>query len=209
MRATVALSIAIVLAVPAIARADDGDDCLESLDELGVDYKPVRKRGIQIAVEVEGAIGGIQYVPYREGLRLVLDCSLVHALALIGPVLAEHGIDSARYSSAFERRNIRGTNRPSKHSFGLAIDVHTFLAGNQAYTIKEDYEQGLGDDYDCIGEPLTEAGRILRTIHCRLERSQRFRIVLTPDFDADHYNHFHIEAPRWDQRVELAPADGE
>ena len=209
MRAVLAASIAIALAVPAVAAADDGDDCLDALDELGVDYKQVPKRGIQTAVEVHGPIGGIHYMAYREGTRLVLDCSLVEALASIGPILAEHGIDSVRYSSAYERRNIRGTNRPSKHSFGLAIDVHTFISGDRAYTVKEDYEQGLGDDYDCIGEPLTEAGRLLRTIHCRLQRSQRFRIVLTPDFDADHYNHFHIEAPRWDQRIELTPADAE
>ncbi len=182
---------------------DEPEGCLERLDRLGVVYESVHRRGIEEAVEIQGPLGGVEFRAYKEGVPLVLDCSLVYSLVKAGRYLSAHGIDAVRYSSAYDRRNIRGTRRPSKHSFGLAIDVHTFIAGDEAYTVKEDYEQGLGDDFDCIGEPLTEAGRLLRTLDCQLSRSELFRIVLTPDFDADHYNHFHIEALAWDERTDL------
>jgi hypothetical protein len=181
-------------------RMGDGGGCYDALDELGVAYERVRRPGIALAVKVEGPIGGIEYQPYREGVPLVLDCSLVYSLAVAGRFMAAHNVTAVRYSSAYERRNIRRTNRPSKHSFGLAIDIHTFLTDEAIYTVKEDYEQGLGDEVNCIGEPLTESGRVLRTLDCQLSRSELFRIVLTPDFDADHYNHFHVEVTRWADR---------
>jgi len=113
------------------------------------------------------------------------------------------GIERITYSSAYQIRKIRGTNRPSRHSFGLAIDLHTFHQTDRELTVRHDYEQGLGDDLDCIGRPLTEGGALLRRLTCQLERSELFRTVLTPDFDADHYNHFHIEALPWGERDAL------
>lgn len=174
--------------------------CLEALDALGVRYQRVRRRGIRTGVEVSGTIGGVEFRAYKKGVPLVVDCSLVYSLAMSAPYFLRHGIRVVRYSSAYDRRNIRGTNRPSRHSFGLAIDVHTLSTSDHTYTVKNDYEQGLGDNVDCIGEPLTEAGRILRAVDCQLTRSELFRIVLTPDYDADHYNHFHLEALPWSDR---------
>ena len=138
----------------------------------------------------------------------MLDCSLVYSLAEAGRFLVEHGVQRVTYSSAYQRRNIRGTSRPSRHSYGLAIDCHTF-SGDQlgSLHVADDYEQGLGDDDDCIGNPLTEEGRTLRELACQLTRSGLFRMVLTPDYDADHYNHFHLEARPWSQRVRSAPPE--
>ncbi len=205
MRTLTALAVTIALLAPAPreSRADDGDatSCLEALDRLGVAHRRVRRRGVAIAVEVRGLVGGIEYRSYT-GEALVLDCSLVQSLASAGPMLRARGIERVNYSSAYQRRNIRGTSRPSRHSFGLAIDVHTFaLAGDTVAVVKSDYEQGLGDADDCVGEPLTELGGLLRAVECDLVRSDLFRALLTPDFDPDHYNHFHLEALPWSERA--------
>jgi hypothetical protein len=207
MRTLTALAVTISLlpSAPRESRADGAPDCLESLDRLGVAHRRVRRPGIAIAVEVRGLVGGIEYRSYT-GEALVLDCSLVQALASAGPMLRARGIERVNYSSAYQRRNIRGTSRPSRHSFGLAIDVHTFALGGEAVvTVKSDYEQGLGDADDCVGEPLTEPGGLLRAVECDLVRSDLFRALLTPDFDPDHYNHFHLEALPWPERAHPAP----
>ena len=208
MRTLTALAVTIALfaSAPRESRAEsDAADCLEALDRLGVAHRRVRRPGIAIAVQVRGLVGGIEYRSYS-GEALVLDCSLVHALASAGPMLRARGIERVNYSSAYQRRNIRGTSRPSRHSFGLAIDVHTFaLAGDTIATVKSDYEQGLGDAADCVGEPLTEAGALLRAVECDLVRSDLFRALLTPDFDPDHYNHFHLEALPWAERAHPDP----
>jgi hypothetical protein len=198
------LALIIVAAAPGErdARADGHpDSCLAALDELGVSYRRVERRGIEIGVEVRGELGGVEYRSYNRD-PLVLDCSLVVSLARAGRFLRAHGVERVSYSSAYQRRNIRGTDRPSRHSFGLAIDIHTFaLAGGEAFAaIRADYEQGLGDAGDCRGEPLTELGALLRGLECELIRSQLFRVLLTPDFDPDHYNHFHLEALPWGDR---------
>ena len=200
--AALAVSLALLASAPRPARAEsEAAECLRALDRLGVAYRRVERRGIAIAVEVRGRLGGIEYRSYS-GEALVLDCSLVQSLASAGSMLRARGIERVNYSSAYQRRNIRGTSRPSRHSFGLAIDVHTFvLAGETVAVIKSDYEQGLGDAGDCVGEPLTELGGLLRAVECDLVRSDLFRALLTPDFDPDHYNHFHLEALPWSERA--------
>jgi hypothetical protein len=186
------------------ARADgDGASCLRALDELGISYRRASRRGIDVGVEVRGDLGGIEYRSYNRD-PLVLDCSLVYSLARIGKGLRARGVERVSYSSAYQRRNIRGTGRPSRHSFGLAIDMHTFVvAGGQTLAaVRADYEQGLGDGSDCVGEPLTELGALLRAIECELVQSGLFRVLLSPDYDPDHYNHFHVEALPWGDRTD-------
>ncbi|MCG8424246.1 MAG: extensin family protein [Proteobacteria bacterium] len=176
--------------------------CFRALEELGVRYQRVERPGIAIAVRVRGDLGGVTYRGYRKK-PLVLDCSLVVSLAVAGRYMAQHGIERATYSSSYQRRKVRGTDRWSKHAFGLALDVHVF-AGSAAgqLSVKDDYERGLGDDADCIGQPKTSAGTVLRQLTCQFLGSDLFRMVLTPDTDAAHHNHFHLEAKPWSERTD-------
>jgi len=216
VRAALVAWLLVALGLPATTRAEtegapepaSGAACLRALDALGVAYKKARRRGIDVAVEVRGRLGGVEYRSYGGKEPLVIDCSLAFSLARAGELLRAHDIDRVNYSSAFQRRNIRGTNRPSRHSFGLAIDVHTFVlrGGERMAAVKFDYEQGLGEDADCMGDPLTELGAMLRAVDCQVSRSGLFRIVLTPDYDGDHYNHFHLEALPWRERSDRDPS---
>ncbi len=179
--------------------------CRQTLTALGVSFAAGHGNGIADAVKITGTIGRVSYRGYGKQKSLTVDCSLAVSLAIAAPYFAAQGVTSVRYSSAYQRRFIRGTKRLSRHSFGLAIDIHTFsgkTVGN--LTIRDDYEQGLGDNVDCIGDPLTEGGLVLRRLWCQLQRSELFRIVLDPDFDADHYNHLHVEALPWAERLDLA-----
>ncbi len=182
------------------AQADADAGCLAELDARGVAYTRTGKKGIAIGVEVQGPLGGVTFRG-SSGTPLVIDCSLAVSLAEAGPYLRALGIEEAVFSSAYSRRNVRGTNKPSKHSYGLAIDVHQ-LVGPEAGTlaIALDYEQGLGDTVDCVGQPLTAGGAILKTLQCQLARSGLFRLVLSPDYDDAHHDHFHLEARPWRDR---------
>ena len=135
--------------------------CLRALDRLGIDYGVPAPRD-RDGVEVLGNLGGIEYRSYNRD-PLVLDCSLVYSLARSGAMLRARGVERVSYSSAYQRRNIRGTSRPSRHSFGLAIDIHTFaLVGGETFAaIRADYEQGLGDASRLRGRAAHRAGRAL------------------------------------------------
>ncbi len=215
VRSTVLAIAVLALAAPA-ARADhhhrskhDGPhrssrSCLKTLDRMGVKYSRIKRRRIKIGVRVRGPLGGVTYKSWDKR-PLILDCSLAVSLAGAGPLLAAHGIDTAIFSGAYSVRNVAGTHNLSKHSFGLAIDVHVFEGERSGkLVIKDDFEQGLGDDIDCVGQPLTDKGTALKTINCQLRRSELFHYILDPDYDAHHYNHFHLEAAPWRDRSDAS-----
>jgi hypothetical protein len=175
--------------------------CLAELDRRKVAYRRVARRGIAIPVEITSALGGIE-VRYHE--PLVLDCSLAVSLAEAGHYLRDLGVQTLVVASAHSRRNVRGSSRSSKHSFGLAVDVPA-LEGPKLGSVRidRDYEQGLGDDVDCVGAPLTVGGELLKIAQCQLVRSGLFYLVLSPDYDDAHHDHFHLEARPWQAREQL------
>lgn len=200
------LAIVVVFA-SAPAAAGPNETCRAELAARKIPFKPAARPGIANAVEITGPLGGITYETYKD--PLVIDCSLAVSLDEAGKYMHGLGFDKAFFSNAYSRRNVRGTDRPSKHSFGLAIDVHWFNSGTDTLRIDRDYEQGLGDDVDCVGKPLTQGGATLKILQCQLVRSGLFFLVLSPDYDDAHHDHFHLEAKPWSERTELrspAPA---
>jgi hypothetical protein len=196
--------VGLVAAVPPAA-ADPSAlpaQCTKELDARGVSYRPAAREGIARGVEITGPLGGVTFTSPDQ--KLVIDCSLAVSLDEAARYLRAQGIDKATFSSAYSRRNVRGTNRPSKHSFGLAIDVHTFHARDLGtLNVDRDYEQGLGDDVDCVGHPVTQGGAVLKLLQCQLVRSGLFHLVLSPDYDDQHHDHFHLEALPWSERTAL------
>jgi len=201
MRVTV-LVLVLVLA-PAIAAASPADHCTAELARRGVHFKPASRPGIAIAVEITGPLGGVEWIAGNKG-PLVIDCSLAVSLDEAGRNLRAVGVTRAVWSSAYSRRTVRGTGRPSKHSYGLAIDVpKLFIPDTGELTIALDYEQGLGDNVDCLGQPATQGGALLKLTQCQLARSGLFHLVLSPDYDDAHHDHFHLEALPWHERPTL------
>ncbi len=194
------LVVAVLAAFAATARADS-TDCYDELDARRVSYKRAKKPGIVNGVEITGPLGGVSL---SGPTALVIDCSLAVSLDEVGRYFRALGVDSATFSSAYSKRTIRGTNRPSKHSFGLAIDMHS-ITGKDVGTLRidRDYEQGLGDAIDCVGTPMTQGGAVLKILQCQLVRSGLFHLVLSPDYDDAHHDHFHLEAKPWRERAAL------
>jgi hypothetical protein len=199
-RAAAAAAVA-VLGMASSARAGSSGDCYDELDARHVSYKRAKRPGIVIGVEITGPLGGVVLTGADP---LVIDCSLAVSLDEVGRYFRALGVEAATFSSAYSRRTVRGTNRPSKHSYGLAIDVHS-LTGKDAGTLRidRDYEQGLGDAVDCVGAPMTKGGAILKILQCQLVRSGLFHLVLSPDYDDAHHDHFHLEAKPWRERASL------
>src|SRR5215510_3412085 len=142
---TAAIVLGAALA-PAVAHAQPSPadaDCYAALDAAGVSWKPAHRPGIALGVLVTGPIGGVTYASISDGHpALVLDCSLVLSLALAGPYLTALGIDHGEYSSAYQVRNVRGTHHPSKHSYGLALDVHVWSGPDVGpLSVERDFEQ--------------------------------------------------------------------
>jgi hypothetical protein len=199
-----ALLITLSLGLPAAAgSASPAEHCHAELARRGIAFTPAARPGIAIGVEITGPLGGVTWASSSK-TPLVIDCSLAVSLDEAGRYFHALGVTHAICSSAYSRRTVRGSGRPSKHSYGLAIDVPRFATADAGeLTVALDYEQGLGDKVDCLGQPATQGGALLKVMQCQLARSGLFHLVLSPDYDDAHHDHFHLEALPWHERPQV------
>jgi hypothetical protein len=197
---------------PAADAAGPDRTCLARLRDLEVDFLEWPTRGVTTPIRIVGALGPLRLIPRggaggartpaaaRSGVQAVMDCALALALLDTARLFRGMGIRDLVYSGIYQYRTRRGSTKLSEHAHGLAIDVHAFgAAGGTLYDVERDFEKGVGvwavtDQSACVGAATTSAGRFLRQLACGLRASSAFREIITADDNADHANHFHIEA---------------
>lgn len=167
---------------PVPSLPSDGESCLARLASTGLVFERQREtRGVEVPVVLGSLVGGVEYWA-NDKRPLLVDCRLALALHHIAHLLRSHGVTRARFSGAYVYRNTRG-GKLSLHARGLAIDIHDLTAHGRTFTVKADFSRGVGCNPDV---PL------LNRIACDLGRTQLFRELLTPDYDRDHHDHFHL-----------------
>lgn len=161
----------------------DGEVCLRELVHRGIAFHTVEeKQGVKTPVVVDGPLGGVVYRGIGD-VPLLCDCRLAVALSWVGPDLLAQGVTEMWFSGAYSYRMAR-VGRLSLHAWGLAIDVHELTVHGQRLELRSDYERGLAD-------PCASSSA-LNQVACALRATGLFRELLTPDTDADHYDHFHL-----------------
>jgi hypothetical protein len=173
------------------------DACLAELDARHVDYTRVERAGIETPVRIGGRLSGVRIhtlLPEKERARSpyeIFDCRLVLAFDDFAKILLRHDIVDVMHYSAF-RPLVPGVVKRG-HESALAIDV-AFLgrADGTAYNILRDFTPMKGE-HPCT--PLIRAAgpRELRAIVCEAVEQGLFHVALTPDYDAPHRDHFHLE----------------
>lgn len=116
-------------------------------------------------------------------------CPLANTLA----AWARYGVDRAARQilgsplvrietmGSYNCRNVAGTDRRSGHATANAVDVSGFdLADGRRITVLDDWDGG---------SPAER--QFLRVVHA--SACKRFGMVLGPDYNAAHRNHFHVE----------------
>jgi hypothetical protein len=201
--------------IPAAPRGADRA-CLRALDRRRIPHVSLGDvRGVRTPVVISGSIGGLRLLP-RAGRPPLMDCELALALADAAPIFRKLRVTALSFSGAYDYRTRRDSSKLSAHAFGLAIDVHALQTRTGSVDVERDYarnprrwrelEADSGGLTRCIGAPGRRAGRLLRTLACRLKLDDHFRVVLTPDDNADHHDHLHIETfpftpPRMRERL--------
>ncbi len=163
-----------------------GRACLDELDATGVHYRPLPElRGVETPVEIQGPIGPVTFWVNGNG-PLRLDCRMALTLHQLGPLFSAHHVSRVRFSGAYVYRSTR-SGRLSHHAHGLALDMHDLVLDGQTLSVKKDFLRAT---------TCTEQAPALNRLACALREAHVFEELLTPDYNADHYDHLHIAVSR-------------
>ncbi len=193
----------------------DRRTCLSELTRRGIAFRNVGDApGVRAPLRLRGMRGTGRFTTgARESDRdslpwEVLDCRLVVALDEWTRVLEAHDVSEVIFSSGW-RPSPALANSPGtegkRHSGALALDVHSFrLRSGGELVVARDFHGRLdapvcGPDAAAPNPDLPEA-RQLRSLICSTAEQRLFQSILTPNFDARHANHFHLEVTanvRW------------
>jgi hypothetical protein len=179
-------------------------DCQAWLALYQVVYTPgPANQGVADPVTVTMPINGMpfRYVDNPDPRpTLFADCELILSLARAAPLLRERGVTEVADIGIYNYRCIGGGTPPdcpngiSQHAFAKAIDLAGFTdtAGEYA-SVNDDWVIDPSGTATCEAE--TEPGKdaFLHELICALKDAGVWNIVLTPNYNADHRNHFHVD----------------
>lgn len=180
----------------------DTDACHGELERRGVRVTRLDKLpGVEMPVRLAGPVGGVTFrSDYPDAQRPTLpfevfDCRLVVALAHFAPILREHGVSEVRIFSAYRppsKTTPVGALRTG-HPGGLAVDLRAFKkeSGGELDVLR-DFHGQIGADPCGSGTEKSPSGEI-RSIFCAGARDRIFHLMLSPNYDRPHRNHFHVE----------------
>lgn len=128
----------------------------------------------------------------------IVDCRLVLALTDFAQILNRHGIVEVRHYSMYRPpRTELERERGTRHPAALAIDTGLFIdRAGAVLDVDRDFH-GAIDAATCgegaAPDPATAEALALRAILCETASARLFNVVLTPNYNRAHQNHFHLE----------------
>jgi hypothetical protein len=176
--------------------------CHAMLDALGLDWAiAAPEHGIADPVRVQPVIHGVtyRYETSTTPTAMLMDCQLAPRLARLSDLVSTYGIVEIEHIGIYNYRCIGGGNpdtdgcTPSMHARAMAIDLHAFIfADRSEYNVETDFVITRTHD-SCPMVSSSEADRVLKELACTMVADRIFQIVLTPNYNADHRNHFHVD----------------
>jgi hypothetical protein len=128
------------------------------------------------------------------------DCTLIRSLAHAASFLRERGVVEITDYGIYNYRCIGSGTPPncpnglSQHAYATAIDLAGFTVDDSTYaSVNDDWV--IDPDAQDTCEAPTEGGKdaFLHELICALKGAGIWNIVLTPNYNADHRNHFHVD----------------
>ena len=144
---------------------------------------------IQDPIKVEPLINGVSYSYYNQSAPrpMYVSCELADALHRLGDILKQYDIVEVLHIGTFNCRKISGKDKLSQHSYGRAIDIWGFVdRAGERYVLEDHWEHDTE-------MPRSAKARVLYDIAQQMHQQQIFHNILTPNYNAGHDNHFHVD----------------
>jgi hypothetical protein len=172
--------------------------CLAAADKLRVPAQPLERpllTPVPTPVVLTGSVGGISFRAVQSDRAVELSCEMATRLPALSALLRRHGVRTVHVNSSY-----REQPRVSFHTFGLALDMSSFDTQAGPLVVATDFEL-TPEVPTCDAKPSSERGRALLALACDLADSGLFSSVLTPNYNAGHRDHFHVDIRPDDTRL--------
>ncbi len=182
----------------------DAPTCERELRGRGVHFeKAPEQRGVLLPVRLTAPVHGVTYrtalgerarktSPYE-----ITDCRLALALDDFAKILAVHDIVEVIHYSMYRPpspRSLAPGALGTRHSGALAIDAGAFIKKDGSkIDVEKDFHGGIGQRACGVTPPTDPRAKELREIVCGAASAHLFNVALTPDYNWQHRNHFHLE----------------
>ncbi len=193
--------------VPLPRDAPSGAECRALLTRLGVNYTVSGPTmGIANPVTVQTPINGVnfRYNTFTGSPgRMLMDCRLGVALwHLTNALRTRWDVTDVIHLGVYNYRFISGTMTLSQHATATAIDLNNFRtsAGVTHSLVTEFVANGRPT---CPPRASNPRDRLLKEIACWMYDSGVFHIILTPNYNSAHRDHFHVDLTTGSQFVGL------
>lgn len=191
-------TVAVEVNEPAVA------DCHGWLDLYGATYTvgPTRD-GVADPVTLTTPINGMVYRYSGNAApraTFFMDCSLARSLLEAAPHLRARGVVEVTDIGVYNYRCIGGGTPPdcpngiSQHAYAKAIDLAGFTTGDGAfYSVNDDWVIDPTTEKTCEAGTENDKDAFLHEAICALKGDAVWNIVLTPNYNDAHRNHFHVD----------------
>jgi hypothetical protein len=180
---------------PAIA------DCQGWLDLYHLDYTTgPANLGIADPITVTLPLNGVAYRysgNTTQRKTLYGDCTLMKSLAQAAPIVRAHDVTEIVDIGIYNYRCIDQTKTPpnctmSQHAYAKAIDIAELVTSDGThYSVLNDWV--IDTTATCTAETSGDKDSFLHTVICALKADAVWNIVLTPNYNDAHRNHFHVD----------------
>lgn len=180
-------------------------ECEAELKARSIAFERETARGVVAPVRLKGPLQGIVFKtdlsqkqdavsPYE-----IADCRLVLAMDDFAKILVAHDIVEVRHYSMYRPPPSSWPDgKPgARHTGALALDAARFTTKDGTKLDVDKDFNGRIDAKTCGDgagpDPVTPAATELRAILCEAVAQHLFNVVLTPNYNREHHNHFHLE----------------
>lgn len=198
------------------------EQCMSLLHASGVSSREptFETPMVESPLLLDGFVDGVEIRPRwprSDPVNEVVDCRLALALIAVARVAKDLGLRSILFYSAY--RPIRPVPRrcdssdahaqckkerkryakmvkrsgKSQHRRALAIDIRWLVKEDgDTVDVLEHFERRDGEN-PCSYETSTHEAKLLQEFVCALHLDKIFNVILTPNADKAHRNHFHLD----------------
>ena len=191
-------------------------DCKGWLDLYHLDYTTgPAMLGVADPVTVTLPLNGVAYRysgNTTQRKTLFGDCTLMKSLAQAAPIVRSHDVQEIVDIGIYNYRCIDQTMTPpncsmSQHAYAKAIDLAEFVTGDGThYSVLKDWVIDASGT-TCTAATENDKDAWLHQLICELKTAHTWNIVLTPNYNADHRNHFHVDLTKDSDFIKRAHDD--